>query len=141
MNEIINNFLLIVDKFVPEMHLIQAGFTYSACVWFTKNKETIQKVKEKGDSKYIYQKKQDKVCFQHEMAYGDFKDIPRRTAADKSLRDKAFNIAKTPRYYGHQGGLASMVYKQRTLCLQITVLPVLKFQVVALKVKLCKTKN
>ena len=44
------------------------------------------------------------------MAYGDFKDLARRTAPDKGLRDKAFNIAKTSKYYGYQRGLASMVY-------------------------------
>ena len=44
------------------------------------------------------------------MAYGDFKDINRRTASDKILRDKAFNIAKNPKYDGYQRGLASMVY-------------------------------
>ena len=45
------------------------------------------------------------------MAYGDFKDLKRRTASDKILRDKAFNIAKNPKYDGYQRGLASMVYK------------------------------
>ena len=45
------------------------------------------------------------------MAYGDFKDIKRRTASDKILRNKAFNIAKNPKYDGYQRGLASMVYK------------------------------
>ena len=45
------------------------------------------------------------------MAYGDFKDLARRTAADKILRDKAFNIAQDPKYDGYQSGLASMVYK------------------------------
>ena len=45
------------------------------------------------------------------MAYGDFKDLKRRTASDKVLRDKAFNIAKTPKYDWYQKGLASMVYK------------------------------
>ena len=53
----------------------------------------------------------DKACFQHDMAYGDFKYLARRTASDKILRDKAFNIAKNPRYDGYQRGLASMVYK------------------------------
>ena len=53
----------------------------------------------------------DKACFQHDMAYGDFKDLARRTASDKVLRDKAFNIAKNPKYDGYQRGLASMVYK------------------------------
>ena len=45
------------------------------------------------------------------MAYEDFKDLKRRTASDKVLRDKAFNIAKNPKYDGYQRGLASMVYK------------------------------
>ena len=45
------------------------------------------------------------------MAYGDFKDLTRRTASNKVLRNKAFDIAKNPKYDGYQGGLASMVYK------------------------------
>ena len=53
----------------------------------------------------------DKGCFQHDMAYGDFIDLARGTAADKVLRDKVFNIAKDPKYDGYQRGLASMVYK------------------------------
>ena len=79
MNEIVNKILLAGDKSMPEMHLRQPGFTYSACVPFTKNKERIQKFKETGDSRYIYQNKLDKVCFQHDMAYGDFTDLTRRT--------------------------------------------------------------
>ena len=54
-----------------------------------------------GDSRYIYQNELDKVCFQHDMAYGDFKDLNRRSAADKVLLDKAFNIAKNPTYDGY----------------------------------------
>ena len=96
---------------MPEMHLRQRGFTYSACGPFTKNKERILKFKETGDTSYIYKNKLDKVCFQHDMAYRDFKDIKRRTDSDKILRDKAFNIAKTPKYDGYQRGLATMVYK------------------------------
>ena len=76
-----------------------------------KNKERIQKFKQTGDSRYIYRNELDKACFQHDMAYGDFKDLKRRTAADNVLRDKAFNIAKNPKYGGYQRGLASMVYK------------------------------
>ena len=53
-----------------------------------KNKERIQKFKETGGSRYIYQNKLDNVCFQHDMAYGDFKDSARRTTFDKILRDK-----------------------------------------------------
>ena len=111
MNDIINKFLLVADKFMPEMHLRQPGFTYSAFEPFTKNKERIGKFKETGDSRHIYKNELDKACFQHDMAYGDFKDLKRRTAADNVLRDKAFNIAKKPKYDGYQRGLASMVYK------------------------------
>ena len=110
MNEIINNFLLAGDTFMPEIHLRQLRFTYSACGLFTKNKERIQKFKETGDSRYIYQNELDKVCFQHGMASGDFKDLTRRTASDKILPDKEFNIAKNPKYDGYQRGLASVVY-------------------------------
>ena len=96
---------------MPEMHLRQPGFAYNACEPFTKNKERIKKFKETGDSKYIYQNELDKTCFQHGMAYGDFKYLKRRLFADKVLRDKAFNITKDPKYDGYQRGLASMVYK------------------------------
>ena len=111
MNDIINKFFLVGDKFMPEMHLRQPGFTYSTCGPFTKNKERIQKFKQTGDSRYIYKNELDKACFEHYMAYGDFKALKRRTAADNVLRDKAFNIAKNPKYDGYQRGLASMVYK------------------------------
>ena len=111
MNEIVNKFLLASNKFMPEMHLKQPGFTCSACGQFTKNKERIQKFKETRDTSYIYKNELDKACFQHDMAYGDFKDLKRRTASDKILRDKAFNIAKNPKYDGYQRGIASMVYK------------------------------
>ena len=96
---------------MPEIHLKQPGFTYSACGPFTKNKERIQKFKETGDTKYIYKNELDKACFQHDMAYGDFKDLARRKASHKVLRDKTFNIAKNSKYDGYQRGLASMVYK------------------------------
>ena len=82
------------DKFMPEMHLRQPGFTYSACGPFTKNKERIQKFKEIGNTDFIYKNELDKARFQHDMAYGDFKNLTKRTAADKVLSDKAFNIAK-----------------------------------------------
>ena len=55
------------------MHLKQPRFTYSACGSFTKNKERIQKVKETGDTKYIYRNELDKACFQHNMAHKDYK--------------------------------------------------------------------
>ena len=77
----------------------------------TKNKERIQKFKETGDARYIYQNELDKACFQHDIAYGDFKDLTGRTASDKILHDKAFNIAKNPKYDGYQRGLVSLAYK------------------------------
>ena len=95
---------------MPEVHLTQPGFTYSICVSFTKNTKKWPKNKETGDSRYVYESELDKVYFQHDMAYGDFKDLNRRSAADKVLRDKAFNIAKNPTYDGYQRGIASMVY-------------------------------
>ena len=107
MNETVNKFLLAGDKFMPEMHLRQPQFVYSACGPFTKNKERIQKFKETGDTSYIYKNELDKACFQHDMAYGDFKDLAKRNAAGKVLRDKAFKIASD----GYQRGLASMIYK------------------------------
>ena len=88
MNEMANKVLLAGDNFMPEMHLKQPGFTHSACGPFTKNKERIQRFKETGDASYIYKNELDKTCFQHDMAYGDFKDLARRTASDKVLRDK-----------------------------------------------------
>ena len=93
MNKIVNKFLLAGDKFVPEMHLKQPGFTYSVCGPFTKNKERIKKFKETGGTSYIYKNELDKAYFQHDTTYGEFKDIAKRTASDKPLRDKAFNIA------------------------------------------------
>ena len=76
-----------------------------------KNKERIQKFKLTGYSRYIYQNELDKACFQCGMAYGDFEDLTRRTALDKILRDKAFNIAKNPKFDGYQRKLGSLVYK------------------------------
>ena len=111
MNEIVNKFLLAGDRFMPEMHFRQPGFTYSVCGPFTKNKERIKKFKETGNTSYIYKNELDKACFQHDKAYGDFEEIKRRTASDKIFRDEAFNIAKNPKYDGNQRGLASMIYK------------------------------
>ena len=88
-SEIINTSSLARYQFMSEMHLRQTGFTHSACGPFTKNKERITKFKETRDSWYIYQNELNKSCFQHDTAYGDFKDLNRRAAADKVLRDKA----------------------------------------------------
>ena len=62
----------------------------------------IKSFKETGDSRYIYQSELDKAYFQHGMAYGDFKDLPRRETSDKVLHNKAFNIAKNPKSDGYE---------------------------------------
>ena len=111
MNNIVNKFLLVGDKFMPEMHLRQPQFTYGACGPFTKHKQRIQKFKETGDTNYIYKNELDKACFAHDAAYSDSEDLTKRTVVDKILGNKAFNIAKDPKYDGYQRGLASMVYK------------------------------
>ena len=76
MNGIVNKFLLAGDKFMPEMHLKQPGFTYSACEPFTKNKERIEKFMQTGNSDFIYKNELHKACFQHDMAYGKSEDLP-----------------------------------------------------------------
>ena len=69
-NEIVNKFLLVGDKFMPEIHLIQPGFTYSVCGPFTKNKEKIEKFMQTGNTDFIYKNELDKAYFQHDMVYG-----------------------------------------------------------------------
>ena len=84
---------------------------YNAWGPCTKNKEGTQKLKETKDSRYTYENELDKACFQHDTSYWDFKDFTRRTASDKILCDKTFDIAKNPKYDWYQRGLVSMVYK------------------------------
>ena len=98
-------------KFMPEMHLKQPGFTYSACDPFTKNKEKTEKFMRTGNTDFIYKNELDKACFQHDMVYGKSKDLVKRTQSNKVLKDKAFKIASNPKYDDYQRGLASMVYK------------------------------
>ena len=87
MNEIVNKFLLVGDKFMPEMHLKQPGFTYSACGPFTKNKERIEKFMQTGNTDFTYKNELDKACFQHDMAFSKSKDLAKRTHSDKALTD------------------------------------------------------
>ena len=108
MNDIINKFLLAADKLITGMHLRESQFACSTFGLFTKNKERIQEFKETGDSRYIYGNELDKPCREYDIAFGGFKDLSRRTAADK---DKAFNMAKDPKYDGYQRGFTSMSYK------------------------------
>ena len=96
MNEIVNNFLLAGDRFMPEMQKNKE-------IIKTKNKGRTLKLKKKTrDSQYIDQNKIDKACFQHGMAYGDFQDLTRRAASDKILHNKAFNTATNPKYILYQ---------------------------------------
>ena len=111
MNKIVNKFLLVGDTFMPEMHLKQPGFTYSAGGLFAKNKERIEKFMQTGNTDFIYRNELDKASFQHDMAYGKTKDLVKRTQSDKLLKDKAFKIASDPKYDDYQRGLASMVYR------------------------------
>ena len=111
MNNVINKFLLAGDKFIPEMHLRQPRFVYSACGPFNRHKERIKEFKQTGDTRYIYRNELDKACFQHDSAYADHKGLINRTESDKVLKDKAYDIASNPEYDGYQRGLASMVYK------------------------------
>ena len=110
MKNIIKEFLLTGDKFMPEMHLKQPKLTYSACGPFTKNKERIENFMKTENKDFIYGNGLDKACFQHDMAYGKAKDLVSRTQSDKVLIDQAFKIASDPKYDGYQRWLASMVY-------------------------------
>ena len=117
------------------MHLRQPQFTYSACGPFTKHKQRIKKFKETGDIKCIYKNELDKACFAHDPAYSDSKNLTKRNVGDKILRDKAFNIAKDPKYDGYQRRLASMVYNfliKNPLRLQIN----LQKEVVSLRLQI-----
>ena len=97
MHKIIKKFLLAGDKFLPELHLRQVGFTYSAWRPLTKNKDRIQIFKETGDLRHIYQNELDKGFFQHDVSY-------------KILLDRVLNIAKDPKQEGYQRDVASIVY-------------------------------
>ena len=66
MNKIINKFLLTGDKFMPDLHLKQPRFTFSACGAFTKHRERIQKFRETSNLKYLYRNELDKACFPHD---------------------------------------------------------------------------
>ena len=110
MNKIINKFLLTGDKFMPELHLKQPGFTNSACRPFTSHRERIQNFRETGNLKHLYRKELEKPCFAHD-AYSDSKESAKRTISDKILKDRAYEITRNRKYDGYQRVLARMVYK------------------------------
>ena len=111
MNKIINKYLLTGGKFMPELHLKQPGFTYSACGPFTKHRERIQKFRETGNLKHLCRNQLNKACFAHDTTYSDSKDLTKRTISDKILKDRAYEIARNRSHDGYQRALASMVNK------------------------------
>ena len=101
MNDVVNKSLIWRDKFILAMHLRQIKFTYNTGGSFTKNKtkKGIQKIKVAGDSMiYIYWNEPSKACFQHDIAIDNLKNLPERTASDKVLHNKAFEIVSNPKY-------------------------------------------
>ena len=111
MNKIINKFLLTGDKFMPQLHLKQPEFTYSACGPSTKHCERIKKFRETGNLKHLYGNELEKACFAHDAAHSHSKDLVNRTISDKILKHRAFEIARNCNYDGCQRALASMVCK------------------------------
>ena len=101
--------MLAGGKFIPELHLRQSEFTYSACGPFTEHCQSIQKFREMGN--LMFRNKLDKACFNHDAVYSGNTDLAKRTISDKVLKDRAYEIAKIPKYQriidGYQSGLAS----------------------------------
>ena len=91
MNKIINKFLITGNKFMPELHLKQPGFTSSARGSFAKHHETVKKT---GYLKHLYKNELDKACFAHDAAYSDSNDLAKRTISDKILKNRACAIAR-----------------------------------------------
>ena len=93
------------------MHLNKPGFTYSVCIPFTKNEERIQKFTEIGNTDFIYRNDLVDTCFQHDVAYGKYKDLTKRTQSDKVFGEKAFEIASNSKDDGYERGFASILYQ------------------------------
>ena len=111
-NDTINKFLLVSDKFMPELHLYEPKIGKdSACGSFTKHKQRIGQFMKDGRLSHIYKNELDKACFQHDIAYNKYKDLKRRTQSDIVLKNKAYKIAVNPKYDRFQTALASIVWK------------------------------
>ena len=98
---------------MPEMHLEQPDFTYSARGSFTRNKERIETFMQTSNTDCIYRSELDTACIQH-MAYGKSKDLTKWTQSDKNLRDKEFKIASHPKCDGYQRGLVYMFFDKKS---------------------------
>ena len=99
------------DKFMPELHLKQPGFTYSVCGPFAENVERIQKLWQTGNLKHLYRSELDEACLAHDAIYSDSDDLAKTAISEKILKDRAYEIAKNSGYDEHQRALASMVNK------------------------------
>ena len=71
----------------------------------------LKRTRETLNSKNLYRNELDKACFAHDATYSESKDLVKRTISDKILKDRAYEIARNPRYDEYQRVLASMVYK------------------------------
>ena len=109
MNKIINKRSLTGHKFMPELHLKQPWFIYSACGPFTKHRERVQNFREAGNLKHLYRNDLDKSRFAYDAACSDSKDLAKRAISDKFLKDRAYEIARNRGYDRYQIALASMV--------------------------------
>ena len=107
MKEIINKFLFVGDKFMPEMHLRQPRFAYSACGPSTRHEKRIKEFKRTGNINLLCRNALDKACFKHYAAYAKYKDVENRLIADDKLKNSAYDIATNPKYDGYQRRLAS----------------------------------
>ena len=96
---------------MPGMHLKHLGFPYIACGPFTEKRQRIKKFMQIENTGYIYKNDIDQACFQYDMAYGKYKDLTNRTQSQKGLRDKAFEIGSSLKYYWYERGLALMVLR------------------------------
>ena len=96
---------------MPELHLKQVGFTYSACGPFTKLRERIQKFRETGNLKHLYRNELDKACFVYDAAHSENKDLAKRTVSDKILKGKAYKNARNRGYNEYHRALASIAYR------------------------------
>ena len=93
---------------MPEVHLKQPGFTYSASGPLTKHREIIREI---SNLKHFYRNELDKACFAHDAAYSESKDLAKGTILDNILKERAYEIARNCGYDGYQRALAGMVYK------------------------------
>ena len=113
-SDIIIKFLLIGDKFMPEMHLWDPKVKkYTACGPFTRHQKRINMFMKDGRLSHILKNRLDAACFQHDSAYAKYKNRLDRTQSDIVLKNKALKITADPRVNGYQRGLTSMVLYER----------------------------